>query len=473
MLLHRPLIQLAILLLLSVLVGCHGTMTVLGITGPSGDDDAADDDDAANDDDAADDDDDDSQGDLTYTISLRDSFGDGWEGNRLIVFDGSRNKLTELTLDSGGSASFEVETPDCISTVFDASDAWWDECSYEVKDPSGATIFSSGLSPDGPGDFTDCEAPPGDDDDDDDLPDCVDATIRCGQTLKDTTEGAGDDINDYACFGGGEDGPDRFYSFTAPYSGFFDATMAPGQGDLDLILLAGDTCDPSGCVDASIRGGDFTEEDLRFSATEGETLVLVVDGWQGDAADFVLTLECSPPGTGGDADGDLWPADQDCDDSDPSRYPGAPEACNGLDEDCDGAIDEDVSCGPCYSGSNGGKSYLFCLETESFWSAVGACDKEGYYLVTVNDEHENSYLAEQVEASVGGSWWIGTTDSGPGNEGDWSWIGEATSYTNWLPGEPNNSGGNEDCGEIAEWANYQWNDSICSADQRYICERDF
>lgn len=43
-----------------------------------------------------------------------------------------------------------------------------------------------------------------------------------------------------------------------------------------------------------------------------------------------------------DADGDGTPADEDCDDSDPAVYPGAPDACHdGLDADCDG---EDRAC---------------------------------------------------------------------------------------------------------------------------------
>jgi hypothetical protein len=40
-----------------------------------------------------------------------------------------------------------------------------------------------------------------------------------------------------------------------------------------------------------------------------------------------------------DADGDTFPACQECDDTDADVYPGAPEHCDGKDGDCDGALD--------------------------------------------------------------------------------------------------------------------------------------
>ena len=43
-----------------------------------------------------------------------------------------------------------------------------------------------------------------------------------------------------------------------------------------------------------------------------------------------------------DDDGDGFLAEDDCDDSDPAVYPGAAEACNGVDDDCDGEVDEEV-----------------------------------------------------------------------------------------------------------------------------------
>lgn len=41
-----------------------------------------------------------------------------------------------------------------------------------------------------------------------------------------------------------------------------------------------------------------------------------------------------------DFDGDGFVASLDCDDNNPIIYPGAPENCNGFDDDCDGLIDE-------------------------------------------------------------------------------------------------------------------------------------
>ena len=58
-----------------------------------------------------------------------------------------------------------------------------------------------------------------------------------------------------------------------------------------------------------------------------------------------LVIGCKPPVEEAvlvDADGDTYGTEFDCDDGDPNRNPAAPEVCNGVDDNCDGAIDEGV-----------------------------------------------------------------------------------------------------------------------------------
>ncbi len=59
-----------------------------------------------------------------------------------------------------------------------------------------------------------------------------------------------------------------------------------------------------------------------------------------DTADSGDTADTADTAASDDADGDGVLVDEDCDDHNPTAYPGAPETCDGVDQDCDTLIDE-------------------------------------------------------------------------------------------------------------------------------------
>ncbi len=72
-----------------------------------------------------------------------------------------------------------------------------------------------------------------------------------------------------------------------------------------------------------------------------------------DATDY----NCDGSSGYADADGDGWPACEDCDDSVAEVNPDAQEVCNDLDDDCDGDIDQDAVDAATWYGDADGDGY--------------------------------------------------------------------------------------------------------------------
>ncbi|HMV67898.1 MAG TPA: MopE-related protein, partial [Myxococcota bacterium] len=72
----------------------------------------------------------------------------------------------------------------------------------------------------------------------------------------------------------------------------------------------------------------------------------------------------------------------DCDDGNPGRHPGAVEVCDGLDQDCDGAVDDDPEVGlTFYADADGdgwgdanGDDAIGCARPDGYAIVAGDCD---------------------------------------------------------------------------------------------------
>ena len=95
------------------------------------------------------------------------------------------------------------------------------------------------------------------------------------------------------------------------------------------------------------------------------------------------------------------------------------------------------------------------------------------YLATITSNAENTFVSNRLS----GAGWFGASDAAV--EGAWKWVegpengtqfwsGTGTgssvggNYANWNTGEPNDSGGNEDCAQFLTGGSGQWNDLPCT-----------
>ena len=120
--------------------------------------------------------------------------------------------------------------------------------------------------------------------------------------------------------------------------------------DVASPLAGPDWVSPSrpATVDAATPPGEVGRFEFTVQAPleEGEyaqffNLVQESVAWFTSPPDDQLQVRVTVSGTAGpvDADGDGHNSSVDCDDSDPTVYPGAPDACDGFDQNCDGVDD--------------------------------------------------------------------------------------------------------------------------------------
>ncbi|KAK7494791.1 hypothetical protein BaRGS_00013918 [Batillaria attramentaria] len=152
---------------------------------------------------------------------------------------------------------------------------------------------------------------------------------------------------------------------------------------------------------------------------------------------------------------------------------------SGGHEDCvtlvagGGLWNDAHSGGDCPRGWTfyGDSCYIYINDAYTWFDAEVECRVLQGHLAEIHSAAENNYLANMVRSHGGSAVWIGLEDFAIEGEFVWSTTRKTPDYTSWLPGQPSNSGGHEDCVELR--AGGSWNDAHCVSNTfRFICQSE-
>lgn len=113
--------------------------------------------------------------------------------------------------------------------------------------------------------------------------------------------------------------------------------------------------------------------------------------------------------------------------------------------------------------------HLLCLQRTNWDDARVGCAERGGRLVVIETEEENALLGPRVREHTNRVFWLAATDRE--TEGRFTWTdGSTLTFSSWANGEPNDSGGAEDCAQGNFRAALTWNDGRCQGNQYFVCE---
>jgi len=166
---------------------------------------------------------------------------------------------------------------------------------------------------------------------------------------------------------------------------------------IGMLCDDGDLCTSNDTIDANCNcvgtpsncdDGNPCTDDTCDPINGGCTYAPVADGMSCDDGDPATTSVClagSCTLVVVDLDVDGYDSTVDCDDNNPDVYPNAPELCDGLDNDCDGVIDEG-------------------LDADSDGDSLSDCDELLIYLTDPLDaDSDNDGLTDGLEVNHSGT----------------------------------------------------------------------
>jgi hypothetical protein len=201
-----------------------------------------------------------------------------------------------------------------------------------------------------------------------------------------------------------------------------------GLAEEAIALVAGHTL-----IEASAYG------DPNRTAESMNRVLFQIANRADEMADWLPCLE----GGTVDNDNDTYNGcDEDCDDYNPERHPGALEACNFEDDDCNGTPDDPEDCPKCKQEPGPGDTELtLCIETLSWEDAEQHCQGTGQHLVSVHEEEEWHFITWYMmdNFNIFDSW-IGLSRQTDAEE--FTWVdGTPLNVDYWAEGPPDPEGG--------------------------------
>ena len=275
------------------------------------------------------------------TTWFEDTDGDGY---------GTPNETIAACAQPEGYSPYSNDCDDSSTSVYPGAEELCDgadnDCDAEIDEDIAVGLWYRDADRDGYGDQLDaveaCDAPDG----------YVEDNTDCDDGIAAINPGAEEVCNTYDddCDGDIDESGDEG---TWYYDGDADGAGDPAISVSSCDEPVGYVLDGTDCNDADPAVNPFaTEEcngvddDCDGSIDESALTTFYYDGDHDAYGDTSLsTLACeAPPG--------YVTAGADCDDTLPAVNPGATEACNGRDDDCDGSIDESGTPGTWYEDAD-------------------------------------------------------------------------------------------------------------------------